>query len=340
MILQNISYNQEVDGYKVEFGDNVIPKALKDVMEKIDRFCDDTLNMKITSNEDFVIMNDRTQIIKGYTDNMIEIESVCLTPLNELANKVTGQTTILIDKCLRTEKYSKQETIIWNKHIKKKIAEEIRENKRKAKEKADILKREFDLKAIEQKKRADELAIQTKIEVEKKRELERQKIEDDKKALVIKTQLEKTKKMLEEDPNNEDVKKEIETLSKEKDVVENDVKEIEKDISEKKIQIKLISQEEMSTKKEVMKLIKDKENVSVTPEEPQTEDVPKLDGSNIAKYLDYRIVDINLIPREHTTVSIVVNRASIMSVIREKGMNTNIPGIEVFEKDIVRTVKK
>jgi len=73
----------------------------------------------------------------------------------------------------------------------------------------------------------------------------------------------------------------------------------------------------------------------ITPEVAPVEyaTAPKLKGTSIRKIWKWRVIDINIIPREY----LIVNPNMITTEMRKSKGDTNIPGIQVYSEDSVAT---
>lgn len=328
----------DMKGYHIDVGIDVIPTETRSTLNEINKYLDRCRDMKIASNDDFIAMSDELKKVKSIIIKIEYCHGIMLKPVNGLKNKIDGVFKPISHDANYTKSCMDMLILDWKADVTRKRNEEKVENARKAKEEEDKLKKELDIQAFEEKKKADTFEIQRKAKIEDRKEFERKKIEEQRNACQITNKIECAKKEIEKDPSKaEDIGKEIGILERQKNIAEEVIKKIDTDVGNVKNDIKLISAEEMNRKRRAQKLITEKDALVVAPKKPLTEKVPKINGVTFAKYIKYRIIDINQVPKEYTNVSIVVDDNKVREAVRLKGMNLQIPGIEIYEEEIVRS---
>lgn len=329
---------EDTMGYRIEVGTDILPTDIRSAVNDINVWLEQCKDLKIVSKNDYIVMCDRLKIVKGFNDDIDNYKRIMLKPVDSLKDKINGALNPIKQNCGHTESCMKEMMIDWNTKIKRKRDDERADKLREAREEEIVIKKELEAKAIKERRNADILEARKNIEIEKRKELDTKKIEAERNALQITEQIEEAKKEIVKDSSNaEEIGKEIGTLEKLKCTIEHTIKNIETDVSNVNNQIKLISVEEFDIMEKVQKLTVEKDTLIIAPDRLLTEKVPKISGIVYAKLLKYRTIDINMVPKEWTNVVITVNDKKVREALKLKGKNLNIPGIEVYEEDNLRS---
>lgn len=329
---------EEVRGYRIEIGIDVLPTDIRSSINNMNVWLEQHKDLKIVSKDDYIGMANKLKVVKRFSNKIEDCENGLLKPIDDLRNKIIGEFRPIKQNRNYTESCMKMTMINWSAEMQRKRNEEKAEKLKKAKEEEAIIKKVLQEESIEEHTKVDLLEAQKKTEVEKRRDLEIKKIEGDKKVLQITKQIGEAKEKVNKDSSNaEEIGKEIETLEGQKNIIEDTIKNIETDLYNVKGNIKTISKKEAVINIYARKLAVEKDALVIAPGQPLTERVPKVNGIVYAKLLKYRITDINLVPKEWTNVVITVDDKKVREALRLKGKNLNIPGIDVYEEDSLRS---
>lgn len=345
---------EDMKGYRIEVGTDVIPVEIRSIMDEIDKYLDQFKDLKIANNDDYINMDIQLKTVQSLEDKINGCNNKLLAPIDRLRNALVKDIDQLRGKRNYTDQCIRKTMIDWNVEMTRKRNEEKADNLKKAKEKELKLKKEMESKILAEKEKATLLESQRKAKVEEKKLLEKKKVEEQQKALQINNQIEETRK----DVANDSVK-EIENLEIQKESITETVKKIETDILTLNGQIKLVSKEEMGAKQDAQKFIAEKDALVIAPEPPLTK-VPKIKDLSFVTNLNYKVIDIDLVPLEWVDITLnektnkdklvdlvpkdwldkTIKDKAIKDALKKVGKDLKIPGIEIFEIKNLRSKYK
>lgn len=340
--IENIeSGNIEIDnGFKIIVGSkDILPissrKFIDDVSKLLDRYDDKTV---ITNNEEFAeIQNDRVDIRK-IGERIKDHKKILTAPLHGLIHGVDDQFRPAEQKY--NVKKTNTDVLItsWASEYRKKIEEDKAEKLKKAEEMKIAIKQQNDVDIADAKIKTDVFLYKRKDEMEEKRKLETKKIEKEIEIRQISRQLEEKKEEIShiESSKTEEYESVIRALEVQKNVVGDELQDINIKIEHKITELRDIRDNEICEITKLKDLEINNQSIVVIPE-PSIEEPPKISGLTIAKYLDFELVDLSTVPKEWTETVITLNEGKVRKALKLYGLGLSIPGIRFFEKDVVRS---
>lgn len=328
------------NGFRIDVCKNVLPTNIREDIDVIKKFLEECKKADIKNNDDYINVADKIKTVKSVRNRLIGHENTCLKPVNDLAIKLVGEFDPLRNGCDEVEHYLKNISVSFDTETENRRRVEKIEAEKRRKEKQDKQDKEIEAEKLKKEKEAEELRKQKEAEIKKKEELERKIVEKEKEVICVAKKIECVKKEIVSKPD--DAKKledEVKALSEKKDAVTETIEKINKCVDDKCEAINIIAAEEMATKKKVSALIIEKNSKKVPLEKLATAKIPKIDGTNIARYVKYKCVNLAIVPKEYVIMTIVLDEKKVRETVKLEGMNTKIPGIEVYEEKIMRSTE-
>lgn len=322
-------------GIYIEVGSQFIPVATENTLTAIeidtDIFLETQIKVENAADYDTGVRAIRTLksnlgIVKVEKNNLREpaktIDSAIVDRFNPLEQKI--ERAINLQKDANTEFKVKHDRA---------LEEERAEKQKKADEEAAKVKKAMKDVAEENKKKKELLVEQRKAEQEKEKSLERERIEKQKAARILAQQKkdEEAKKAITVDPvEMKKIEQQIVKICEEKNAVDEIVKKIEVEVKDQSKKIRSIAREEIDTNNLVKTLESNSETYTVKPEETVIKPLPPLHRVSHPRRIKHRVVDPTIVPDYYKKT--IIDEEKIKDAVRQHGLDTQIPGVEVYEE--------